>query len=323
MNYELKRRDFLKLGTSVAAMMAISPKAGLFAAEETAKPTRQPVFALDGNKLRLHGLGLKKPTKLLVLADSHLTIDDERGVPYQDYSKRMAQYFSQSLPNLEKINTAAQKQKYDLILMLGDMVSFPTAKGVETILEHVTPLNTPFAYIAGNHDWHYEGEEGTEIELRKKWTAKTLAPLYQGRNSLCYNVVVNGINIVMMDTSVDEILPEQLEFWRGQVKAGLPMLLCCHIPIWVPGRSVGWGVGHPDWNAAHDRNWQIERRPRWPETGHTDVTKAFQQEVFTAHNLLGILAGHVHRQCYDRYCGKFQITSAATGQGGSLDVSLS
>lgn len=319
----MNRRDFLKLGSGMVAMMAMLPKTGLFAIEETLQPAEQSAFALDGNKLRLQGLGLKKATRLLVLADSHLTIDDERGEPYKEYSKRMAQYFKQSIPNLEKAASVVKNAKYNMILMLGDMVSFPTAKGVETILETVTPLNTPYAYISGNHDWHYEGEPGTEMELRKKWIAKTLLPLYQGHNPLCYNIIVNGINIVLMDTSVNEILPEQLEFWREQVKAGLPMLLCCHIPLWVPGRTTSWGVGHPDWNAAHDINWEIERRPRWPEESHTNVTKTFHQEVFAAPNLLGVIAGHVHRQCYDRYCGKFQITVRATGFGGSLDVSLS
>ena len=316
----MDRRNFLKIGMSAIAVAGMPFSMDAQAEEPSVK---QPVFSMDGNKIRVQRLGLKKAVRLLILADSHLSIDDERGEPYKDYSKRMAQYFGQSIQNLEKITTAAQKQKYDMILMLGDMVSFPTVKGVETLLEAIKPLETPYAYIAGNHDWHYEGEEGTEIELRKKWCDKTLAPLFQDRNPLCYNMMLNGLNIVLMDTSVYEILPEQLEFWREQVKAGLPTLLCCHIPLWVPGRSVGWGVGHPDWNAAHDRNWQIERRPRWPETGHADVTKAFQKEVFAAPNLLGIVAGHVHRQCYDSYCGKFQITSHATGFGGSLEIILS
>ena len=187
----------------------------------------------------------------------------------------------------------------------------------------ITKASRARKWNCGNHDWHYEGEPGTEMELRRKWTEKALKPLYQGRNPLCYNIIVNGINIVMMDTSVYEILPEQLDFWREQVKAGLPILLGCHIPLWVPGRSVGWGVAHPDWNASHDQHWEIERRPRWPEASHTDVTKAFHKEVFAAPNLLGVIAGHVHRQCYDRYCGKFQTTVRATGFGGSLDVSLS
>ena len=37
----------------MAAMMAILPKTGLFAAEETLQPVGQLAFALDGNKLRL------------------------------------------------------------------------------------------------------------------------------------------------------------------------------------------------------------------------------------------------------------------------------
>ncbi|MBR5080481.1 MAG: metallophosphoesterase [Victivallales bacterium] len=316
----MDRRNFLKIGMSAVAVAGMPFSMDAQAEEPSAK---QPVFSIDGNRIRLQQLGLKKPVRLLVLADSHLSIDDERGEPYKDYSKRMAQYFKQSIQNLEKNTTAAQKQKYDMILMLGDMVSFPTAKGVETLLEAIKPLETPYAYIAGNHDWHYEGEEGTEIELRKKWCGKTLASLFQDRNPLCYNMMINGLNIVMMDTSVNEVLPEQLDFWREQVKAGLPTLLCCHIPLWVPGRGLAWGVGHPDWNAAHDKNWQVECRPRWSESGHTDVTKAFCKEVFAAPNLLGIVAGHVHKQCYNRYEGKFQVTSAATGLGGQLDLSLS
>ena len=291
----MDRRNFLKIGMS-AVTVAGMPFSMDVRAEEVS--VKQPVFSIDGNRIRLQQLGLKKPIRLLVLADSHLSIDDERGEPYKDYSKRMAQYFNQSIQNLEKITTAALKQKYDMILMLGDMVSFPTAKGIETLLEAIKPLETPFAYIAGNHDWHYEGEEGTEIELRKKWCGQTLAPLFQDRNPLCYNIMLNRLNIVMMDTSVNEVLPEQLDFWREQVKSGLLTLLCC-------------------------QNWQIERRPRWSESGHTDVTKAFCKEVFAAPNLLGIVAGHVHKQSYNRYEGKFQITSAATGLGGLLDLSLS
>ena len=315
----MDRRNFLKIGMTAAAVAGL-PFGLDLRAEEPAE--KKPVFSMDGNKISLLHTGLKK-TRILVLADSHLTVDDERGEPYKDYSRRMAQYFNQSIPNLEKITAAARKQKYDIILMLGDMVSFPTVKGIETLMEAVKPLDTPFAYIAGNHDWHYEGEEGTEIELRKKWCGKALAPLYQDHNPLCYNVIVNGLNIVMMDTSVYEILPEQLDFWRAQAKAGLPILLGCHIPLWMPGRSVGWGVGHPDWNAAHDKNWQIERRLRWPERGHSDTTKAFHKEVLAAPNLLGVVAGHVHRQCYDHYEGKFQVTSVATGVGGSLEINLS
>lgn len=41
----------------------------------------------------------------------------------------------------------------------------------------------PCRYIAGNHDWHFEGS-GPDIpqpELRRRWIKK-LAPLYAGEN---------------------------------------------------------------------------------------------------------------------------------------------
>ena len=137
----MDRRNFLKIGMS-AVTVAGMPFSMDVRAEEVS--VKQPVFSIDGNRIRLQQLGLKKPIRLLVLADSHLSIDDERGEPYKDYSKRMAQYFNQSIQNLEKITTAALKQKYDMILMLGDMVSFPTAKGIETLLEAIKPLETIF-----------------------------------------------------------------------------------------------------------------------------------------------------------------------------------
>ena len=121
----MDRRNFLKIGMSAMAVAGMPFSMDVQAEEVSAK---QPVFSIDGNRIRLQQLGLKKPVRFLILVDSHLSIDDERGEPYKDYSKRMAQYFGQSIQNLEKITTAAQKQKYDMILMLGDMVSFPTDK---------------------------------------------------------------------------------------------------------------------------------------------------------------------------------------------------
>ena len=114
----MDRRNFLKIGMSAVAVAGMPFSMDMQAEEASVK---QPVFSIDGNRIRLHQLGLKKPVRFLVLADSHLTIDDERGEPYKDYSKRMAQFFSQSIQNLEKITSAAQKQKYDMSLMLGDM----------------------------------------------------------------------------------------------------------------------------------------------------------------------------------------------------------
>jgi hypothetical protein len=99
-------------------------------------------------------------------------------------------------------------------------------------------------------------------------------------------IEVGGLRAVVIDNSTYEILPEQAAFFREQVASGAPLALFMHIPLYAPGRAVGFGCGHPDWNAAHDKNWQIERRMKWPESGHTPTTLAFRRDVFAAPNLL-------------------------------------
>lgn len=93
-----------------------------------------------------------------------------------------------------------------------------------------------------------------------------------------------------INNSTCEILPEQLTFWRKQVSGGLPLALLMHIPLYAPGRGICFGCGNPNWGAKSDAIWEIERRPKWPEAGHTTTTMAFRREVFAARNLLGVFS---------------------------------
>ena len=169
----------------------------------------------------------------------------------------------------------------------------------------------PVLFTAGNHDWHYEGLPGSDRVLRQEWTAKRLMPLYRGRDPLCYAYSLRGMEVVMMDNSVYEILPGQLDFMRAILTKGKPVLLGCHIPLYLPGAkrdAANYGCGHPGWGGASDPCWQIERRERWHEEGPCPETFAFHREVFEAPNLLGIAAGHTHVFRADTFRDKFQLT---------------
>jgi hypothetical protein len=172
--------------------------------------------------------------------------------------------------------------------------------------------------VAGNHDWHYEGMPGALDELRSTWIQKRLLPLYQGRNPLMTVREIQGIRLIVLDNSTYEIQPEQLEFFRVQAATGQPLALFVHIPLYAPGRGVGFGCGHPDWGAETDRNYELERRPRWPVAGHTAVTRTFHHEVFATPNLLGIFAGHIHRPSVDIVNGLPQFVTEANATGAYL-----
>lgn len=283
-------------------------------------------WAAEPNLVRFWTSRVSKPVRLMFLSDTHLFLDDQRGEPFRQYSDRMAHAYNKTkhyktgaetdpaasfLETLEK----AKKWKADAIVMLGDMVSFPSEAGVEWLVSNLDAAGIPWYYVAGNHDWHYEGLPGSDEELRREWAPKRLSPLYRGRDPLMSAVDIGELRLLLIDDSIYEILPEQLDFFCRQVQTGKPLVLGMHIPLYAPGRSVGFGCGHPDWNAEHDENYKIERREKWRASGHTPVTCAFRREVFTAPNLLAVFAGHVHGDFLDVQNGHPQFVVPTNSNG--------
>lgn len=286
-------------------------------------------FALDGVRLRFYHPDIQQSFRVLMLADTHLFTDDQRGAPYQEFSGRMAKAYNQTRhfqtgepthpeAAFQATLALARESKVDLVALVGDIFSFPSEAAVEFALAQLQASGLPYLYTAGNHDWHYEGMTGSLEDLRHIWTHRRLQPLYQGAHPLYHARELHGVRFVAIDNSHYEITPQQLEFFRAQIASGRPLVLCVHIPLFAPGRSVGFGCGHPDWNARTDRNHALERRPRWPESGHTPTTLAFHRETFAAPNLLGILAGHIHRPSLDILQGIPQVVAEANANGGYL-----
>ena len=92
--------------------------------------------------------------------------------------------------------------------------------------------------------------------------------------------------------------------------------------MYAPGKGIYFGCGNPNWGADTDRNFRLEKRPKWPEAGHTETTFNFHKEVFNAPNLLGIFAGHIHRNSIEIINGKPQSVSDDNASGAYLDISF-
>jgi UDP-2,3-diacylglucosamine pyrophosphatase LpxH len=328
----MKRRTFL-----ASSAAAVSLSGGLATTESlSATPADkglQRTFALDANRVRFYTPAVSKPIKVLVAADTHLFTDDDRGQPYRQYSQRMAAAYNQTKhfrtgksTNPEEcfvqIIQRAQADGVDRLALVGDIFSFPSEAAIDWVGEKLAVLDIPYYYVAGNHDWHYEGMKGSLQELRATWIDKRLKPLYQNNHPLMSAHDVGEVRFLAIDNSDYQILPEQLEFYRAQVKTGKPLVLTVHIPLHAPGRSMGFGCGHPGWGARTDRNYKIERRPRWPESGHTQATMDFHQEVFSTPNLLGIVAGHIHQKSVDVINGIPQLVTDDNASGSYLNVEV-
>jgi hypothetical protein len=324
----MKRRNFIQTAAAAAAGTAITTQAGAEALLD-----QQKRFSLDQNKVKIYSSACTAPVKVLLVSDTHLWMDDQRGEPFTQYSGRMAKAYNQTThfqtgqptnPNesFEKMIALGKTSNVDLLALPGDLFSFPSEAAIDWVTRQLNESRLPFQYAAGNHDWHYEGMEGTSVNLRKQWCESRLKPLYQGEHPLMTVKEIQGVRFVTLDNSIYEILPEQLSFFREQLRTGKPIVLFVHIPLYAPGRSMGFGCGHPQWGWDADRGFTVERRPRWPRTGHTATTMDFHKEVFAAPNLLGIFAGHTHKQSLDVVNGIPQFVTAANAMGGFMEIEV-
>ena len=330
------RRRFLQ--ASIAAGTAALLPSGYFLMAETPsssdKAFPKTTFSLDGRKIRIYTKSVSEPVRIMHISDTHLYIDDERGANYREYSERMSKAYNSTrnykngaetnpVEMVKQIVQEADEQDLDAIAMTGDIVSFPSAAGVDYVLESFGKLSIPRYYISGNHDWHFEGMRGTERDLRDEWIEKRLKPLYPtGVNPLCYSVKVKGVKLLFVDDSIYEILPEQLAFIQKELSTMEPTAVFMHIPLYAPGRPVSFGVGHPNWNASTDGNYKIEQRPQWPEKGHNETTFAFRDAILGSPNLLGVFQGHIHRQSLDICEGKPLHVTPTASDGSTTSIEI-
>ncbi len=325
----MKRRSFIK-GTALGGV-GISSFSNIQEANKKSDINSEFYVTIDEQKVSFYSNIIKEKLKIVHIADTHLFMDDDRGIPFQEYSNRMAKAYNQTthFKNRKKTNpnecfentlTYAKEIKADLIALVGDIFSFPSELAIEWVLSKLDETGIPYVYVAGNHDWHYEGMSGNLDLLRNTWINKRLLPLYQGNNPLMAAYDIKGIRFLAIDNSTYEINKDQLEFFSSHADSGLPLVLLVHIPMYAPGKKISYGCGNPNWNASTDRNYNLERRPRWPEDGHSQITFDFYKKVFNTSNLLGIFTGHIHKTSIEITKGKPQIVSDDNASGGYLEI---
>jgi len=69
---------------------------GLFAQSRPERPKTKNLrgtFSANDNHVSIYANARVKPTRVFHITDTHLSIDDERGLKYLDFSKRMAEAY--------------------------------------------------------------------------------------------------------------------------------------------------------------------------------------------------------------------------------------
>lgn len=302
----MERREFLKSGALLGGVSLLHNPVKSNSADFDVVAVNSTVM-----DTQIIHPSFSSPLKVMQISDLHFSQDSEADLPYQAYSSRMNQAYqtvkhyktgenTTTRKLLDELVAIARKESPDLIALTGDIFNYPSQTAVDIVKKAMDSLDIPYLYCAGNHDWHYEGMEGSAAYLRDEWINKSLKPLYQGRDPYCSSILVNGFNVVIMDNSTYQITKRQLDFFKREKRKSAPMLLFVHIPLYMPSLGIA-SCGHPDWGAAVDHGFEIERREPWSASGNNTETIQFINEVMRTEQLIGIFAGHWHEHrniCY-------------------------
>ena len=314
----MKRREFIINVTSGLALPLMIPVSAL------CESPRDPLWQCTHNSTAQETIividGLRQPFTVMQITDSHVSCDDDPDREYEIYSTRMNQayllvnHFKTNervtpLHCFEELMDTAQKEKVDLIALTGDIVNYPSATAVEAVRKRVTGTGIRHIYVAGNHDWHYEGMKGSANELRQEWCTSRLQPLYNGSPMFFSSFIMNGINMITIDNSTYQITEEQLELYKQQKARPEPIVIFAHIPFYMPSLRT-FSCGHPDWDAIVNMNHDL-----YSALNNSNSTKAFIQEIMTTDRLAGIFTGHWHQSRCIVSADKTQYVSSEAFNG--------
>ncbi len=270
---------------------------------------KSKLIAVEQSKDLIAIEGLLETFRIMHLTDSHVSVLSKNEEEHHPYSRRMNKAFKKVKHYKTKKKTTskqmfldlldlAKEENVDLIVLTGDIINNPSQSSAIFIYESLKSTDIPYIYIAGNHDWHYEGMAGSSERLRQTWINNSLLPLYGGITTLYSSRVIGGINFVAIDNSTYQVNEDQLRFYKTQVKRNFPIVLLLHIPLYLEHEAKQKNhtvFGAPDWGWSIDRNYRIERRERWGKSGNLVTTSEFLETVKKSVNLCAVLAGHTHK----------------------------
>lgn len=249
-------------------------------------------------------IGVSAPFTVLHLSDTHLTLADLRdGERKVALAEKRVKYF----PHAEEMLTAASElsAKYHApILHTGDLLDFVSLANLERAKQFVDAND--YFHAAGNHEFSlYVGEAWEDAAYRNQSLAAVQACF---KNDIRMSSrVIGGVNFVALDDGYYLFEEEQLDFLRGEVAKGLPIVLMMHNPLYEeeyfdqvsfhrermglkPAATppCAYLTGVPEALMGHyDDHRRRQQRP-------DEITERTVAYIKSEPLIRGLLAGHVH-----------------------------
>ena len=291
----INRRNFLLSASSLVAVSALPS----FAADDPSVfPKRGKFERLALSYVHINA-GATKPFSILHISDTHLTA----AYPHEDAKKQKlrevrTQTFGGRQEEALRDSLAWAKTNVDYVVHTGDLIDWQSEANFDLVRKY---WGAGMCGSMGNHEFSPNMwlTKDSNDEAHKAKTADRLKAAYPFDIRL-QSTVVNGVNFVTIDDVYGYVCPDQVERFAAEVKKGLPIILCMHVPfysdhIWR-ANSKFWHPDHKFASAAVP-----DARGDYKVQQTDPVTKNFISYLKSEKLLKGILAGHLHITVEDRF----------------------
>jgi len=301
MGNNIDRRDFLKTIGCAGALIATSQLPAIAEDKPEEFPARGQHEWLSLSYATVH-IGLEKPFSVLHVSDTHLTAaypgENEKKQTLKDIRTRT---FGGRQEEALKDTLAWARKNVDYVIHTGDLIDWQSEANFDLVRKH---FGEDMLGSVGNHEYSTDMWLSTprvsNTEGYKDYTRKKVQSIFPFNTSL-HSQVVNGVNFVTLDNVYGYVVPAQVKAFKKEVKKGLPIVLCMHVPFHTPET---WRVSQRFWYAVDEKF----RDGTVPEpTGDYKVqledktTSGFISYLKKEPLLKAILCGHEHITFQDQF----------------------
>lgn len=202
----------------------------------------------------------------------------------------------------------------DLLVHTGNLINFPSFRGIYYVWDALENSGIPYLYTSGNHDWCWQDMIGTKPvnDLRQQycWELSGECATLFSRTSASsvlsteqydpkgWSELVGCVRFIGIDNSTQTVTSEQLEFVEAQLAAAAgvaePVVIVLHIPLYTPElRALLDRAGVPaniDWDSV-EADGALCGDPQHPHAS----TSRFIDVVCSSPHVVAVLSGHLQR----------------------------
>ena len=244
--------------------------------------------------------GATAPFSILHISDTHLTAAYEsEGVDKMTVAARRTCTFGGRQEEALRDSLDWAARNVDYVLHTGDLIDFQSEANFDLVRKYYG--DTMFG-SAGNHEFYtyLPGEKHTCDDPFKERSWPILKKVYPVDARFCAKTV-NGVNFICMDDVFATVGADQVERFHAEVKKGLPIILCMHVPIMTEGiwlmKERYWRNQNTKFRSARPPDPSGDKKRQIEDKTTVDFIAYLKSEKL----LKGVLVGHEHVTMHERF----------------------